>query len=150
MEPSRVALPKRGVRRRGQGLVELAVMTPILLLMLLGVLDLGRLFFSYIQITNGVREGAGFGAHLPAETARIKAKVIDHTTGLPISMSDVVVSCQPVACVALTNENKATATISVTATWTFSPIFGAALDRLVPDAGLDAMTLQTQNTMRVL
>jgi Flp pilus assembly protein TadG len=45
--------------------VELALVTPFLLLLLLGAIDLGRLFYAYIGIENAAREGAAFGAQAP-------------------------------------------------------------------------------------
>jgi len=48
--------------QRGQTLVELALVLPIIILILFGTLELGRVFHSYIVITNAAREGARLGA----------------------------------------------------------------------------------------
>lgn len=45
-------------RSHGQALVEFALVFPILMLMLLGLFDLGRAVFTYNTITNAAREGA--------------------------------------------------------------------------------------------
>jgi Flp pilus assembly protein TadG len=45
-------------RRRGQGLVEFALVAPIFLLILMAVFDFGRGIFIYTSITNAAREGA--------------------------------------------------------------------------------------------
>ena len=45
-------------RSRGQAIVELALITPIMLLLLIGALDVGRLFYFDIIVGNAVREGA--------------------------------------------------------------------------------------------
>lgn len=47
---------------RGANLVEAALVVPILVLILAGVVDLGRAFSSYIVIANAAREGARAGA----------------------------------------------------------------------------------------
>ena len=47
---------------RGQTLVELALVLPIIILILFGTLEFGRIFHSYIVITNAAREGARLGA----------------------------------------------------------------------------------------
>jgi len=47
---------------RGANLVEAALVVPILILILAGVVDLGRAFYSYIAIANAAREGARAGA----------------------------------------------------------------------------------------
>jgi Flp pilus assembly protein TadG len=51
-----------GNGRRGQALVEFALIVPVLLLMLVIAIDFGRLFFSYIETTNAAREGANYAA----------------------------------------------------------------------------------------
>jgi Flp pilus assembly protein TadG len=43
---------------KGQSLVEFALLLPILVLIIFGVLELGRAFFAFIAITNAAREGA--------------------------------------------------------------------------------------------
>jgi PKD repeat protein len=52
-------------RTRGQGVVELAIVLPILILLLLITLDFGRLFMSYITLTNTTRVAANYGATNP-------------------------------------------------------------------------------------
>jgi hypothetical protein len=44
-------------RSSGQSLVEFALIFPMLLVLLLGFLDLGRVIFYYSSLTNAVREG---------------------------------------------------------------------------------------------
>ena len=48
--------------QRGQTLVELALVLPIIVLILFGILEFGRIFHSYIVITNAAREGVRLGA----------------------------------------------------------------------------------------
>jgi Flp pilus assembly protein TadG len=45
-------------RTRGQALVELAIVLPVLLLLMLAALDLGRIFYARIAVENAAREGA--------------------------------------------------------------------------------------------
>ena len=51
--------------RRGQSLVELAVVLPVLLLLLGGAIDLGRVFFARAAVENAAKEGVLFGATQP-------------------------------------------------------------------------------------
>ena len=53
--------------RRGQSLVELALLLPVLALIVLGTVDLGRAFFAYQRLTNAVMQGALYGSHYPAQ-----------------------------------------------------------------------------------
>ena len=49
-------------RHRGQSLVELALVTPILIILILIVADGARVFTANIQIGNAAREGANIGS----------------------------------------------------------------------------------------
>lgn len=55
----------------GQGMVEFALTLPILLMLVIGVMEFGRLLFFYSAITTGTREAARYGAGsgLTASTA---------------------------------------------------------------------------------
>jgi hypothetical protein len=56
---------------RGQELVEFAIVLPLLLLIVFGVLDLGRLFHALITITNAAREGARYAMIFPDDLTGI-------------------------------------------------------------------------------
>jgi len=49
---------RRNKRSRGQGLVEFALLLPLLLVIVVTTIELGRLLFTQIVITNASREGA--------------------------------------------------------------------------------------------
>lgn len=53
-----------GDKYGGQSLVEFAIILPILLLLILGVFDLGRVIYYYSAISSAAREGARFGVVL--------------------------------------------------------------------------------------
>lgn len=48
----------KNFRQKGQSLVEFALVLPLLLMLVLGAIDFGRLFYTKIIITNAAREGA--------------------------------------------------------------------------------------------
>jgi PKD repeat protein len=73
----RSAHPRR--RRLGQAIPEFALLLPVFLLLLLGAVDFGRLFFSYVQITNAAGQGAAYGAFNPTDSVGILAKVRQET-----------------------------------------------------------------------
>lgn len=52
-------------RQRGQSLVELALVLPILLVLLAAALDLGRVFYATVSLNNAAREGALQAAETP-------------------------------------------------------------------------------------
>ncbi|HYM51085.1 MAG TPA: TadE/TadG family type IV pilus assembly protein [Candidatus Limnocylindrales bacterium] len=49
------------MRARGQALAETALLFPLLMLLVLGSADLGRLFYYAVEVTNAAREGARQG-----------------------------------------------------------------------------------------
>lgn len=72
---------------KGQSLVELALLLPLLCLILVGIIDLGRAFNAYIVITNAAREGARYGALHPDDTSGIKARVINEAVGSGVDLT---------------------------------------------------------------
>lgn len=62
-------------RTRAQALVEFALIVPVFLFLVVVAVDFGRLFFSYVQVNNGAREGAAYGASSPTDTIGINASV---------------------------------------------------------------------------
>jgi hypothetical protein len=50
-----------------QALVEFALVLPLLLLFILGTMDLGRMFFTKMVLTNAAREGANYLAYIPED-----------------------------------------------------------------------------------
>ena len=51
----------------GQALVEFALLLPILLVLILGAMDLGRVFFVKTVLTNAAREGANTLSRYPSD-----------------------------------------------------------------------------------
>jgi hypothetical protein len=54
-----------GKRSRGQGLVEFALVVPVLMLILLVAIDAGRLFYAHVAINNAARIAANYAATHP-------------------------------------------------------------------------------------
>lgn len=60
--------------QRGAAAVEMAIIMPLLLLFIAGIVDFGRFFLLEIQMTNAVREGARAAIVSPADvTPRVLA-----------------------------------------------------------------------------
>ena len=67
--------PRRGTRRRGQALVEFALVIPLFLLLLVSIFDLGRAVFAWNTLSNAAREGARIAIvnqYKPSIVARAK------------------------------------------------------------------------------
>lgn len=54
--------------RNGQALVEMAFILPILLLILMGIVEFGRIFNAYLIVTNASREGARYASVHSSDT----------------------------------------------------------------------------------
>jgi PKD repeat protein len=63
--PSRLTRHGRREGQRGQSMVELAIITPVLLLFVLIALDFGRVYLGYINLQNLARIAANFAATNP-------------------------------------------------------------------------------------
>jgi len=55
----------------GAALVELALVSPLLLLLLFGAIDFGRAFFAGLEVANAAHAGAEYGSQFPTNTANI-------------------------------------------------------------------------------
>ena len=60
-------------RTRGQGLVEFALVLPILLLVMLGIIEFGYVFTVYSGVFNAAREGVRYGAVSPKDQSGVDA-----------------------------------------------------------------------------
>lgn len=91
----------RDPNRRGQGLVEFAITLPLMLMIVLGTVDLGRAYFTTINMASAVKEGAFFGARNPScptnDTAgcvaprTVEGRVDRELDG--VALSDFIVKC---------------------------------------------------------
>jgi hypothetical protein len=70
--------------RRGQSLVEFALVFPIAILLLMAVFDVGRAVFAYNGLTNAAREGARLAA-VNQDPAKIKQRVQEMTFGTGVT-----------------------------------------------------------------
>jgi len=125
-------------RERGQSLIELALAVPLLMLILLGTIDLGRMYFDYIQIRSAVIDGALYAARNPGNDAG----AIDEasSTGVPAGTSFSVTrsgSC---------TTSGGSGTVTVSATSTFRPLITSFFAQF----GLDSWTLRASSTQRCL
>src|SRR5215211_4856834 len=101
-------------RTPGQGIVEFALALPFLMLIMLGTIDLGRMFFDYIDMRSAVVEGAQYAARNPTNSTGIVTTTKE--TGVP---ANTVVSSSTTGSCTIAG---GTGDITVTATSLFQPI----------------------------
>ena len=123
--------------RRGQSLVEFALILPVFLLVLVGIFDGGRLVFSSNTVNNAARE-AGREAIVNQTTADIQARAAQHAVSLAIAPASVYVDFRQAAtpdtqnsCDSALNSPQIVGCIAVVrVTYTYSaatPIIGALI-----------------------
>jgi Flp pilus assembly protein TadG len=88
--------------KSGQGLVEFALVLPVLLLLIIGVLDFGAAFFVKVQLENSAREGANYMVYHATDTspapnpftgAKDAAHIEGENSGVLIPSSNIDVYC---------------------------------------------------------
>ncbi|NCO65393.1 MAG: pilus assembly protein TadG [Candidatus Aquicultor secundus] len=75
----------------GASAVEFAIVLPLLLTLILGIMQFGLIFFNYISITHAAREGARWAA-LEQPDADVRAKVKNSIPGLSLADTDIDIS----------------------------------------------------------
>lgn len=75
-------------RQRGQGLVEIALVLPLLLLIFMGIFDFGRAVFAYNTATNAAREAARL-AIVNQDVTRIEQRARQLAPATPVDSVDI-------------------------------------------------------------
>jgi hypothetical protein len=74
-------LPKLNTKRRAQSLVELALLLPLLLILLFGIIDMGWYVYGYSTIWSAARNGAEAAAQVPPTVELLALRRGDGTPG---------------------------------------------------------------------
>lgn len=123
-------------RETGQALVELSIALPVLLLLLLGVMEFGFMFSSYLGLLHGAREGvrvAALGADDQAVRQRVEGAVVQ------LDPARLTIQVQPGH-----NQRKSGSTVTVTLNYRYEPLLPGI------DGLLDGMVnLRASYRMRV-
>ncbi len=122
-------LTRSGSHFRGQAMAEFALVLPLFVLMLFGIIDLSRFVYSNNSLSEVARESARQGsvAYRPADcnglsrVACIQTLAKNRLTAVAIDVGDVVVTCQR-----LTNTN---AFIPCPAAWRADDVVKVTISR---------------------
>ena len=131
-------------RGRGQSLVEFALILPIFLLFVFGVLDLGRAVYAYHTISNAAREAARV-AMIDQTISHIEDAAMDQAVGLDLEATDITLDWRhasqadvPDSCLSLLGENEvASCTVIVRVEYEYraaTPIIGDIVGDILMDA----------------
>jgi Flp pilus assembly protein TadG len=140
---------------KGQSLVEFAMVLPLLVILIFGIIDFGMGLRSYISLTNATREGARFAAvgnvagAYPANcdgttNTTVIGRVCVAINGLDLAAVDDVSVTYP--------DGQAPGNSVIVAaqyTYTFITPLGAIVSRISGGSFDDSLTLSTSTDMRL-
>lgn len=81
---------------RGASTLELAFIAPVLFILALGIVDMGRALALGVTVSEAAQEGLTYAAYEPSETDAIVSRVIFSTTDPDLQSENVTITC-PVA-----------------------------------------------------
>lgn len=122
---------------QGNSLVEFALILPIFLVILLGMVDVGQGFNTYIGMLNATREGVIWLARNPADLAGMNARIADELERVGVPTETVLITRAPAKSTYQSGD-----VVTITIEHSYQLMFGAI-------TGLPTLTLRTAHTMRV-
>jgi Flp pilus assembly protein TadG len=111
----------------GQAMVELALVLPLLILIIMGVFDLGRAIYGYNVISNSAREGARYGivhAHRNGNPNDLDSSGVEsaaRSTAVGVDSADIT-SVNSVCLGPPPNNCEYGSSLTVTVNYTFHPL----------------------------
>ncbi len=129
-------------RSRGQSLVELALVTPVLLILIVLSIDAGRVMIAYQTIGNMARSGADYASLNPSDTSGISDAALEAAGGSIFGVAPTVTSVEENDSFYVPNTTTPYKKVVVTVTYEYHPIFS-----LPPMPS--SLTIRRQVEMRV-
>jgi hypothetical protein len=65
-------------KRKGQSLIEFAASLLVLIILVAGIIDVGRVIFTYIQMRDAAQEGASFGSVFPTYCVQMEDRALNN------------------------------------------------------------------------
>lgn len=128
--------------RRGQSLVEFALVAPLLLMVVFGTFDLGWAVYAKNTITNSAREGARVGVVVSKSDADIRTQVKHTAAALGLTDAQIVISPAGNAS-APYRDHQIALTVTVNYTYTpLTPIIGQILGGGIPLSSSSTMVVE--------
>ena len=121
---------------RGQSLIEFALSLPLLLSLVLGTIDLGLGFKTYIGLTNAAREGVRWVSLHPTDPAGAVARVAAEADRVSLEVGDYGAGGYPVALSPDKASYVAGDKVTVTISYEYELLFGAVTG--LPNVPFDA------------
>jgi len=125
-------------KQTGQSLAELAIVLPLLLILLLGVFDIGNGFSTYIALSNASREGTRWLTIHPTDKDGATARVYAEASSVGLSQDNISVTFVPNK-----SRYKAGEAVTIQITHSYPLMFGALTQ-------LPVIDFEIESTMKVL
>lgn len=129
---------------QGNSLVETALILPFFLFMIIGVVDLGRGYTTYVALTNSAREGARWISTYPSDLSGAQTRILTEAARAQLGSADLAISLTP----AQTSYN-AGQSVTVNIAYDFPLTFLSTVN-FIPHSLPTSIPLQARATMRVL
>lgn len=126
-----------GRRQEGVSLAEFALILPYFLLIILGMVDMGRGFNTYIGVMNATREGAVWLANHGDDLTGMENRIETELNGLGLSAGDIIITREPEKSAYESGD-----LVTLKIEYPYELLFGAFTD-------IATLTIHTENTMRV-
>ena len=123
--------------QRGQTLIEMVLLLPIIFLLCFGIFDFGRAVYFKSVLTNAAREGARYGSTDASSTGSITNAVNRHLYG--INPADITVT--------ILDTGPTTNLIQVTVSYNYTPVT-PVIARVLGGSD-DHLTLSSKSSMRI-
>jgi Flp pilus assembly protein TadG len=109
---------------RGQSLVEFTLSAVMLILLMFGVFEMGRMLLVYTTVANAAKAGVRYaivhdGTYAPATTAQLKTLVKGYLSAAPVNLSNPNLAITPIGFGGAIGS-----TVSVTVTYPYDPWVG--------------------------
>ena len=124
-------------REDGVSLVEFAMILPVFLALVLGMIDLGQGFNTYIGMLNATREGVIWLARNPDDVGGMNTRITKELNRLGLTTADMVVRRTPEKLAYETGD-----IVTLTLEYHYQLTFGLITK-------MPTLTLHTEHTMRV-
>jgi Flp pilus assembly protein TadG len=80
-------------KERGAAVLEAAILLPLLVVLVFGIIDVGRLVFTKTTLHDAAQEGSIYGAYNPGNASDVQDRVVTAMDNLELDTADVVVEC---------------------------------------------------------
>lgn len=134
---------KSMAREQGQSLVEFAIILPVLLLIVLGTIDLGMGFKTYIALTNAAREGVRWISIHPSDQAGARDRVQEEAERVGLEDGIIIADGYGVSFSPNQDDYAAGENVTVNVSYEYDMLFGSII-------GLPSIPFTAHSTMVVL